>query len=481
MSNEQQGIQLRDQKTASTILYEVLGSSVDRFSEVFAGLDWPHDAKLFRDQYVSLLPEFEATRLVSDQSQEIARFLAAEIQDQLVWQDDAGQRVLSEYLQEQLTDHAAALPLTEVVGQKTQHWQPEFDYDDKRWVKFDELGRRLAAKNVISAEAAEALDWLAHNALSDGELSLKGRKIVVLGAAAEMAPTKYFLQTGAQVLWIDRTSPPDELLKGTDFSGRLHYVESQTDLLSQLPEILATTIAFAAGQPVDLCLYAYAPGQARELRLTGAMNALVNAMPAKLIDTVTMLVSPTTPSQLSPRDLAATQTRYRERPGWEATLEQLGLLGRGGGYVARDSLGVTRTLVSIQGVSYQAAQYLCKVITAECWATHGPPTASTASPIRTSANTAAITQTRSLDHPVFDAAFGGAAALQVETFSPMQSQCLNGLLAIYDWLGPKQPVPGRIRVHGGIHTLPYPLEYALRPAAAIGFVRRPRLLAGFFR
>ena len=43
------------------------------------------------------------------------------------------------------------------------------------------------------------------------------------------------------------------------------------------------------------------------------------------------------------------------------------------------------------------------------------------------------------------------------------------------------PVPGAIRVHGGIHTLPYPLESALRVAATLGFMRSPRLLGGLFR
>ena len=62
--------------------------------------------------------------------------------------------------------------------------------------------------------------------------------------------------------------------------------------------------------------------------------------------------------------------------------------------------------------------------------------------------------------------------------TPRQSRRINGLLAVHDWLHPDPPVPGLVRVHGGIHTLPYPLEKALRVAAAIGFARSPRLLKG---
>jgi hypothetical protein len=148
--------------------------------------------------------------------------------------------------------------------------------------------------------------------------------------------------------------------------------------------------------------------------------------------------------------------------------------------VLHDDSAVTRTVVSIQGASYQAAQYLGKVMQAECWANFGQVGSTNPQPIRVSANTAAITRTRSLDHPVFAAAFGGAAAFGVETLVPRQSRRINGLLAVRDWLQPTIPVPGLIRVHGGIHTLPYPLGSALRVAAAIGFARSPKLLRGLF-
>ena len=67
---------------------------------------------------------------------------------------------------------------------------------------------------------------------------------------------------------------------------------------------MATIIEFSAGSACDICLYAYAPGQARELRLTGVMNAIINAMPSELMASVTMLVSPTTPSELQVSDRA---------------------------------------------------------------------------------------------------------------------------------------------------------------------------------
>ena len=163
---------------------------------------------------------------------------------------------------------------------------------------------------------------------------------------------------------------------------------------------------------------------------------------------------------------------------WEALCAHIGLLGQGGGGVAVGESVATRTVVGIQGTSNQAAQYLGKILMADCWSKYGQVEATNPVPLRISANTAAITRTRSLAHPVFTAAFGGAAVLGVETLVPRLSRRINGLLAVCDWLRPALPTPGIVRVHGGIHTLPYPLEPALRMAAAIGFARSPRLLRG---
>lgn len=477
MSETLTGVQLLDHKNASSILFEVLSAAVQQFPDAFPGLEWPPETEQFKKRYVALLPEFEAHRLASRQRCDIGRFLAAGILKQLVWEEDGQQQSLDAYL----SSDADPFPMLTVAGKLTEGWQPVFEYQNVKTPSFRELAKVLVRRNVISAEAADALGWISDHQLQDGSLSLKGRKIVVFGAAAEMAPTHFWLASGADVLWIDRAPPPDALLTGDSYSGHLHYVQANTDLLTSLREILATVKSFSAGDPLDLCLYAYAPGQARELRLTGAMNALVNALPKNLIASVTMLVSPTTPTELSTADVRAIRQRFESRPGWEAGLDKLGLLGKGGGYFQHGEAAVTRTVVSIQGASYQAAQYLNKVIMAEYWSAHGSPLPDGVRPLRVSANTAAITKTRSLDHPVFDAAFGGAAALQVETFTPDQSQCLNALLAVYDWIGPNQPIPGRIRVHGGIHTLPYPLEYALRPAAAIGFCKSPALIGGLIK
>ncbi len=473
---------LAEDKSASTVLHEVLQVPLALHGADFADAQLPTHINQFRKAYAQLLPQYEAARLASAQRGDIATQIVDALRAQLVWQ----QADVSQPLNEALQQTAQPLPLEEASFSGSGGWQPSVVYQGERWgpQQLPNLGSLLVQRGVVTQAAGEALSWVSTGLVEQGAIHLRGRKIAVLGGGAEMAPTRLWLAAGAEVLWLDTAAPPAEWHKDADLCGRLYWPRDNVDLLSQPREVLATLLAFADGQALDVALYAYAPGQARELRLTGVMNALVEALPSELLASVTLLVSPTTPTALSATDLQAMRQRLQQRPAWEALLAGLGLLGRGGGAATAQSgateqskitaqAAATRTVVGIQGASYQAAQYVAKVLVAECWSNRGD--------FRVSANTAAITRTRSLAHPVFTAAFGGAGAFGIETLTPRQSRAVNGLLALHDWLHPQAPVPGAVRVHGGIHTLPYPLDKALRVAAAFGFARSPRLLRGLLK
>jgi hypothetical protein len=472
---EDGSVVLAEQRSASALLHGILIDAVAAFPEALGSAALSEDPKAFRSAYPDLLTRFEASRLASFERHAIARHMVTALRQHLVWQSEGTSRPLHEALSEP----AAPLPLEMHDYQGEPGWEPSIVYRGVRWEasRLAELGAELAERGVVTPEAGEALAWVGTHALGGDVLRMPGRKIAVLGGGAEMAPSRLWLEAGADLLWLDTAPPPDDWMSLPGMAGRVSWPAENVDLLTRPREVLATLVAFADGDPLDLGLYAYAPGQARELRLTGVMNALVDALPSDLVGSVTILVSPTTPTALSPHDLQCMQERRNGRPAWESVLARLGMLGRGGGTLAVGDAAVSRTVVAIQGASYQAAQYLGKVLMAECWA-HGGLGSADAQPLRVSANTAAITRTRSLDHPVFAAAFGGAAAFGVETLTPRQSRRVNGLLALRDWLHPDLPVPGSVRVHGGIHTLPYPLQSALRVAAAIGFARSPRLLRG---
>lgn len=463
------------QRSASVVFHSVLKEVADRLPDTFRALGFPESPDDFRKHYAEILPGFEAARVAGPQRAEAAQLAVGLLKDQVVYSDETGRELP---LAELLLPSCRPLPLQTHSFGAAAGWTPVLTYRGERWQsdRLSALGADLAARGMITRPAGDALTWMAQKGLREGAVSLVGRKIAVLGAGAEMAPTRFWLQAGADVLWLDVAPPPQDWYQASDLSGRLYWPDSGVDLLARPQEVLATLIAFAQDDPIDLGLYAYAPGQARELLLSAVMNGIVDAMPPGCLGSVALLVSPTTPAALSSGDLAAMSARRSNRPGWESALAHLGLLG-GAGVACAGSATVSRSVVAIQGASYQAAQYLGKVLAAEAWTTADESTES----FRVSANTAAITRTRSLDHPVFTAAFGGAAAFRAETFAPRLSRRLNGLLTACDWLRPERPVPGMVRVHGGIHTLPYPLDAALRIAALIGFARSPRLLRGLFR
>ena len=473
------GVVLAGGRSASEILHGALTEAVRAHGGLPGDFSLPGQSEAFRRTYPEVLPAFEAARLVSTKRNALAMHIVDAFRRALVWQSGNDEMPIAEALKD------PAIPVALEVRQTgtSAGWRPELVYAGKTYAADDiaVAGELLGSRQVVTPAAAKALAWVGNHLLDAGRIHLGGRRIAMLGAGAEMAPTRAWLRAGADVLWLDAAPPPAAWFDSNDTGGRLHIPVTPVDLLSRPREVLATLIAFSNGEPLDLGLYAYAPGQAREIRLTAVMNALVEAMPRQLVRSVTLLVSPTTPTALDADDVAAMDNRRRTRPAWEAALSGLGLLSRAHGCTHISEAAVSRSVVGIQGASYQAAQYVGKVLTAQCWYQDGQAAGTLGSGVRISANTAAITRTRSLEHPVFTAAFGGASAFGVETMLPEQSRCLNGLLALHDWFHPDRPVPGRIRVHGGIHSLPYPLEPALRVAAAIGFVRQPKLLRGFFR
>ena len=466
-ANDQGAVALAGDRSALQLLHALLSDAASTFPDSLDVAQFPDSSNELRRVYAEALPRLEAARLASPACHDMAAHVVAGLGAQIVWRDDAGDRPL----REALADEAEPLALRTHAFTGPPGWVPSVVYRGERWEadRLVELGALLVERNVATRSVGEGFEWISRAVLDGGGVNLSGRKIAVLGGGAEMAPTRFWLEAGADVLWLDTQPPPLSWQEAETMSGRLSWPEENVDLLAQPREALATLRSFAAGQSLDLGLYAYAPGQAREVRLTATMNALVDALSDDEVASVTMLVSPSTPTQLTADDMTAMEQRRATRPAWEAVLDACRLLGKGGVGATVNGATASRTVVTTQGASYQAAQYLGKTLVADAWSQRG---------LRVSANTAAITRTRSLAHPVFAAAFGGAAAFGVETLAPRQSRAINGLLSVRDWLSPELPTPGAVRVHGGIHTLPYPLEPALRVAAAIGFARSPRLLRG---
>ena len=282
------------------------------------------------------------------------------------------------------------------------------------------LAEKLGAEQHLTQSVITALRWIVkHIDERGGALDLSGERFVILGAGAELAPTRMLLQAGASVLWVDVAEPSPTTLAGIEtLAGTLVQAVSARNLLESPREIAAAISAFAAEGPVHIGMFAYASGASREWRLGAAMNAIATSVKPELIRSVSLLVSPTTTATVQAESAHFAEQSFAARPLWQTALLRTGLLQTPGHYEAH-GVRIARATVSIQGLSYQAAQYISKLASAETYAVHGTDLRSeTRQPITVSANVAGITRTRSLAHPLFQAAFIGAPRFGVRIFDP---------------------------------------------------------------
>jgi hypothetical protein len=472
-------VDLAGGESATTHLRRTLATVRDAFADVLGDVDLGDSDATFRRTYPEVLPRFEAARAAAANRADIAAALVEAGLAAIVWNDGSEERPLAAHV----SDPAEPFELASARLQGRSTLVPRVPFDGVE-LTGDDLAaavHALVTRGSASSAVADGVDWIVDHA-GTGGIDLSERRIVMLGAGAELAPTRMWLEGGAEVLWIDVTDPPADLTTSDQLSGTLHWVEGGADLLTEPSRIQATIEAFAGDGTVDLGLYAYAAGHAREWRLTAVMNTIVDALPPAIVRGVAMLVSPTTCGVLGADDLDGEARRRRDRPRWQATLDRIGVLGKGDGHAGNGSTATNRGIVSIQGSSYQAAQYIGKLMAAETWATGDQA-------LHVSANTAGISLTESLHHPVFDTAFSGARAFGVETFEPATTANLNGILTLRDRLDPSAATirPDRpddlftARVHGGIYQLPYPIEPALRVATGLGVAKDPRRVVSLLR
>ncbi len=479
-------LQLPPGYTASSLLYELLREAVERRPEVLGAADFPADARTFRSSFGEALVRFEAARTSSPSRTQIASDLVRAAGERLCFGLNGNTVSLPEYW----TRSAEPLLVDTIPSRDSAPLTPQVEWEGRRYVgkELHELADSFLSANLMTRRAADALRWIAEQ--HDG-IDLSGHKFVVLGAGAELAATRLLLDAGASVLWVDVTEPRELLANGERPAGAFAYIANGADLLRQAREIVETIARFAGDDAVHVGLYAYAAGGGREWRLAAAMNGIVRRLDPQVVRSVTLLVSPTSPAVVQPEDLEAAQ----RRPGWQSWLARA--LRLPAGHFAAGEVEIARAIVSIQGTSYQAAQYIEKILTAESLAAYGTRLdTDSPTPVTVSANVAGISRTRSLSHPMFDAAFLGSTLFGVTTFAPATTRSLSGLLSIHDLLNASapgsvsHPNPGDPKraaalfsqqVHGGIYALPCALDPCIVAAAFVGFARRPSLLWGLLR
>jgi hypothetical protein len=479
--------------TGSSLFHAVLLAAQEKYPHVFGQALLPRSASLFKRDYGAILARFEAARAAAPDRVDIARFILRHSQAALEFVEQGRRMPLSEHLDRT----AEPLDLDERKLGEAPGFRPELPLDGTVYRGRDVCRaiQRLAEQQHMTTAARLALDYMVDSIEQQGgTLDLRGHNFVLLGAGAELAPTELLLSAGARVLWIDVSDPDRWLSARRGLAGTLVHARGATHLLEK-PAVVAATIRQFANQvgPVHLGMFAYASGASQEWRLGAAMNAIASQLPPSDLRSISLLVSPTSPATLQPESVEAALAELGRAPRWKSALRRAGLLPTPG-HSSNGSVHIARATVSIQGLSYQAAQYITKLMAAESYAVHGTSTGATSSEPRTvSANVAGITRTRSLAHPLFQAAFVGAPHFGVRIFEPETTRALSGLLIAHDLLNPVAPGAAAVemrdprqkaatlfsqQVHGGIYNLPYVLENAIRIAALIGMGRKPSVLVG---
>lgn len=473
MTTTETGVVLARKETGSQFLHRLLREAAQAFPEL-AGAQVPADASRFKREYGDALVRFEAARIASPNRVAIARHLLAATHGSLALR--AGGR--DEPLLDALRRTEPAPPTERHPAASFEGLEPAVPLDGKlyRGREVLEAIDRLREAHHLTHAAHAGLRWIVERAQAQGgRLDLRGERFALLGAGAELSPAPLLLAAGATVRWVD-VKPPARAAGTVTRPGG-------DDLLTRPLEVAASLREFAAQGPVHLGLFAYAPGASRELRLAGVMDALVHALGAEVVKSVSLYVSPTSPGEMQPEDLAVMEHRRVNPKAWQRGFALARTL-KGPGFSGTSAAPVARAIISLQGAAYQAAQYLTKLISAEVLAADGLD----GRPVVLSANVAGITNTRSLSHPLFQVAFQGAPAFGVRIFEPDTTRALSGLLMLSDLLDPaSQPAAGaseldrarharRRQIHGGTYDLPWQFESAVRTAAVIGVGKRPDLL-----
>ncbi len=477
------GVSLPSGQTGSSFFRNVLADTIAHFPEDFKAYRLPNE-KAFKKNYGEAVVQFEGYRVASERRSEIARFMVQLTHEQLVFQSEEFEGPMIEFMKHE--SEAVRLESKALSGQAGLVPEVPFRGVTYRAQSLTYLGQKLLGEHKVTTQVSHALTWLAKYAQDQGgKLDLRGHKFAILGASAELSPTKLLLEAGASVLWIDIQSPDVILNEAHKYAGTLFYSPDARNILEEPQRIKACIEAFAGQDAVHIGMFAYAAGASQEWRLCATMNAIVLSLAPSCVASVSMLISPTSAAVMQPEDARKAQSLSEQPPLWQKALKGLGQLRDELAFDA-NGIPVARAIVPIQGVSYQAAQYISKILAAEVFATQGISLQGLARPIRVSSNVAGITKTRSLQHPVFQAAFLGAPTFGVEIFEVPTTRALSTMLILHDILNPTAQKLGDIstlfakQVHGGIYSRAFALDPMIRIATVMGLVKRPKLLLGFF-
>lgn len=331
-------------------------------------------------------------------------------------------------------------------------------------------------RGVMTAACGEALHQVADH---PEWLRLEGDTVVVLGAGAEMAPTRALARWGAQIAALDlpQAKVQDTIEQIAVGGAGSMLLPSRTDdeagaatggdVLHELAEI-AEWLRGLPGRPV-LGSYCYADGSAH-VRVAMAGDLLAEDLVAQRPETaLAFLATPTDVFAVDKAEQIESETRY-SRKSRTRLVRQTARMASGGRLLQRNYApgiypGVCDALVMQQGPNYALAKRIHRWRAA---------VARDAGQV-VSLNVAPATRTHSVvKNRALAAAYAGAHRFGVEVFEPGTSNTIMAALLVHDLrstprrqLHPWQD-EAHSAVHGGLWTSAYAPRSALGLAALMG-------------
>ncbi|HEX6872614.1 MAG TPA: hypothetical protein VF163_16070 [Micromonosporaceae bacterium] len=337
---------------------------------------------------------------------------------------------------------------------------------------------RWVGAGVIEPSCAEAVRLVADN---PDWLRLDGRRVVVLGAGAEMGPLTALLRWGAEVAAVDLPRPAmwQRILTTVDrHAGRVHLpVSPDHDLASgvglgaDLRQDLPRVCQWLADQPGPLVLgnYVYAEGAAH-VQVTMAVDGLTEHLRARRSDlTLAFLATPTDVFAVPADAVEEANRRYAEGGGISRIRRPARMLSAGRlfarNYPPGADPGINDSLVLQQGPNYALAKRLQRW-RATVARQQGTPV---------SLRVAPATRTRSVvKNRLLAAAYAGAHRFGIEVFEPATSNTLMAALLVHD-LRVDRPAAEHpwqeeafAAAHGGLWRQPYAPRSVLGIAVLLG-------------
>ncbi|WP_063825000.1 hypothetical protein [Nocardia pseudovaccinii] len=349
--------------------------------------------------------------------------------------------------------------------------------EEALWQQLTDWRRRGIVEPAFAAAVERVIDhpeWL----------SLPGFRVIVTGAAAELAPLRPLLRWGADVLAIDLPGPErwreiSDIAKAG--AGRLRYpvtVGPGADITRQFPALVHWIRAqFDHDARPVFGLYANGPGP-QGVRLAAALDVLVEDLLEHRDDAAIAYLGSPTDCYAVPEDVIAdAHARLRERGAGPRVLRVLtasAMYRPNYRTTNPDHLGATWSvadaLLPVQGPNHALAQRLLR------WRTVLAHTAgrTVSSAVAPPARTKSLRTQRSLA-----ATYRGARHFGIEVFDPDTARTLLAAKLVADLFAPPETPaetnPEGIFVagaaHGGLWRQPYEPTSILPIAALIGHFR----------